>query len=63
MLRGSNAHSEFCTSLSKVLTLWQCVKVKQRYLSFLISVQCGDILAFIWTSFFPDLGIPHVVYH
>ena len=32
MLRGSSALSEFRTSLSKVLTLWHCVKVKQRYL-------------------------------
>ena len=27
----SSALSEFRTSLSKVLTLWHCVKVKQRY--------------------------------
>ena len=33
MLLGSSALSEFHTSLSKVLTLWHCVKVKQRYLS------------------------------
>ena len=31
MLWGSSALSEFCTSLSKVQTLWHCVKVKQRY--------------------------------
>ena len=31
MLWGSSALSEFHTSLSKVLTLWHCVKVKQRY--------------------------------
>ena len=31
MLWGSSALSEFCTSLSKVITLWHCVKVKQRY--------------------------------
>ena len=31
MLRGSSALSEFRTSLSEVLTLWHCVKVKQRY--------------------------------
>ena len=31
MLRGSSALSEFCTSLSKLPTLWHCVKVKQRY--------------------------------
>ena len=31
MLWGSSALSKFCTSLSKVLTLWHCVKVKQRY--------------------------------
>ena len=30
--QGSSMLSEFCTSLSKVLTLWHCVKVKQRYL-------------------------------
>ena len=30
MLRGSSARSEFCTSLSKVLTLWHFVYVKQR---------------------------------
>ena len=33
MLWGSSTLSEFRTSLSKVLTLWHCVKVKQRYLS------------------------------
>ena len=33
VLWGSSAISEFRTSLSKVLTLWHCVKVKQRYLS------------------------------
>ena len=32
MLQGSNMLSEFHTSLSKVLTLWHCVKVKRRYL-------------------------------
>ena len=32
MLCGSSMLSEFCTSLSKVLTLWHCVKVKQCYL-------------------------------
>ena len=31
MLRGSSTLSEFWTSLSKVLTLWHCFKVKQRY--------------------------------
>ena len=31
MLQGSSMLSKFCTSLSKVLTLWHCVKVKQRY--------------------------------
>ena len=31
MLWGSSTPSEFRTSLSKVLTLWHCVKVKQRY--------------------------------
>ena len=31
MLWGSSALSEFCTSLSKLPTLWHCVKVKQRY--------------------------------
>ena len=31
MLWGSSILSEFYTSLSKVLTLWHCVKVKQRY--------------------------------
>ena len=31
MLQGSSALSEFCTSLSKVLTLWYCVKLKQHY--------------------------------
>ena len=33
MLRSSSTLSEYHTSLSKVLTLWNCVKVKQRYLS------------------------------
>ena len=32
MLRGSSLLSEFRTLLSKVLTLWHCVKVAQRYL-------------------------------
>ena len=32
VLQGSRALSEFRTSLSKVLTLWHCVKVKQCYL-------------------------------
>ena len=31
MLWGSSALSEFRTSLTKVLTLWHCVKVNQRY--------------------------------
>ena len=31
MLQGSSVLSEFRTSLSKVLTLCHCVKVKQRY--------------------------------
>ena len=31
MLWGSSALSEFRTLLSKVLTVWHCVKVKQRY--------------------------------
>ena len=31
VLQGSSALSEFRTSLSKVLTLWYCVKLKQRY--------------------------------
>ena len=31
MLQGSSALSEFRTSLSKVLTLWHCIKVKQHY--------------------------------
>ena len=31
MLRGSSMLREFHTSLSKVLTLWHCVKVKQHY--------------------------------
>ena len=30
MLQGSSALSEFCTSPSKVLTLWHCVKLKQH---------------------------------
>ena len=38
MLWGSSSFSEFCTSLSKVLTLWYCVKVKQRYLCILYVV-------------------------
>ena len=33
VLWGSSALSEFRTSLSKVLTLWHCVKVKQCYQS------------------------------
>ena len=33
MLQGSSALSEFRTSLSKVLTLWHGVKVKQCHLS------------------------------
>ena len=32
MLRGSSTLSELRTSLSKVLTLWHCVEVKQCYL-------------------------------
>ena len=32
VLWASSTHSEFRTSLSKVLTLWHCVKVKQHYL-------------------------------
>ena len=32
MLQGSGLLSEFRTSLSKVLTLWHCIKVKQCYL-------------------------------
>ena len=35
MLQGSSALSEFRTSLSKVLTLWYCVKVKQHYIWFM----------------------------
>ena len=31
MLWGSSMLSEFHSSLSKVLTLWYCVKLKQRY--------------------------------
>ena len=31
VLQGSSALGKFCTSLSKVLTLQHCVKVKQRY--------------------------------
>ena len=31
MLQSSRALREFRTSLSKVLTLWHCVKAKQRY--------------------------------
>ena len=31
MLWGLSMISEFCTSLSKVQTLWHCVKVKQHY--------------------------------
>ena len=38
MLPGSSALSEFRTSLSKVLTLWHFVKVKQRYLSHLYMI-------------------------
>ena len=34
MLWDSSAFSEFRTSLSKVLTLWHYVKVKQRYLCY-----------------------------
>ena len=37
MLQGSSTLSEFCTSLSKVLTLCHCVKVKQRYHTFILS--------------------------
>ena len=33
MLQGSSALSKFCTSLSKMLTIWHCVKVKQPYIS------------------------------
>ena len=33
VLKGSSELSELCTSLSKVWTLWHCVKVKQLYLS------------------------------
>ena len=34
VLQGSSALSEFHTSLSKVLTLWHYVKVKQHYLRY-----------------------------
>ena len=34
MLWNSSGFSEFRTSLSKVLTLWHYVKVRQRYLSY-----------------------------
>ena len=33
MLWGSSELTEFCILLSKVLTLWHCVKVKQHCLS------------------------------
>ena len=39
VLRGSSALSEFRTSLSKVLTLWHCVKVKQCYHNLCLSGQ------------------------
>ena len=45
VLWGSSVLSEFCTSLSKVLTLWHCVKVKQRYLFSL------DWKFFSWKNF------------
>ena len=32
LLRYFRMLSEFCSSLSKVITLWHCVKVKQHYL-------------------------------
>ena len=38
VLQGSSPLKEFHTSVSKVLTLWHCVKVKQRYLSNTIEV-------------------------
>ena len=41
MLWGSSALSEFHTSLSKVLTLCHCVKLKQRYL-----------ITYPWTEYF-----------
>ena len=37
MLQGSSTLCKFRTSLSKVLILWHCVKVKQRYLSMQVS--------------------------
>ena len=40
MLWGSSALSEFRTSLSKVLTLWHCVKVKQCYHSITCFLTC-----------------------
>ena len=39
MLWGSSTLSEFHTSLTKVLTLWHCVKVKQHYLNSSITQQ------------------------
>ena len=49
VLRGSSAPSEFLTSLSNVLTLRHCVKVKQCYLNRLFNIaKClptGHVLA------------------
>ena len=39
MLQGSSGLSEFRTSLSKMLTLWHCMKVKQCYLTTYKKVQ------------------------
>ena len=58
MLWGSSALSEFRTSLSKVLTLWHCVKVKQHYLrtTYLFATSTKNDTStnshFTWNSFY-----------
>ena len=54
MLQGSIALSEFRTSLSKVLTLWHCVKVKQRYhTTYIFYTYCiGKCISECWNQKF-----------
>ena len=53
MLWGSSMLSEFHTSLSKVLTLWHCVKVKQCYHS---SSRYGTNMHTLW-------NISYIIYY
>ena len=55
---GSSTLSEFRTSVSKVLTLWHCVKVKQHYLrtTYLFATSTKNDTStnshFTWNSFY-----------